>query len=217
MPMGRQPVHTLMRHVGAAGALVVALVVGGVPCLVASDSAGASSRVMAALPANVPDSTPFQCSSPTDTSSACVSSALDNIDYARSLEGVGPMTLPLDYATLTVPQQLLAIFDLERTARGLLPEYGLAAPLDQQAMQGAEAGREPSLNSSGAYQDNGSLVITNLNPLEADYDLMYFDGWAGSTAATINKACTSASSSACWLHRQVILTSACTGGGAARR
>ncbi len=59
-------------------------------------------------PANVANQVPFNCDLyAIDNTPDCIYSSLLNIDYARSLEGVGPMVLPSDYAGLrAVPAAL---------------------------------------------------------------------------------------------------------------
>ena len=51
---------------------------------------------------------------------------------------------------------------------------------------------------------------------EADYYWMYTDGWGGSAQSTSNAGCTSATSSGCWEHRDIVLYpfSSCAGGAA---
>lgn len=52
----------------------------------------------------------------------------------------------------------------------------------------------------GAWSSGYSVLV-------ADYVWMYDDGWAGSTTATSNVACTSANASGCWAHRDELLGS----------
>ncbi len=122
------------------------------------------------------------------------------------------MALPSNYASLTLPQQYLAVFNLERTARGLQAEYGLAAQMDQQAQQGANAGVDPPVYATDPYPDAGSIIASSLNPLVADYEFLYEDGWGGSPAATVNTDCTSPDVSGCWIHRRIVLNTLCTTG-----
>ena len=63
------------------------------------------------------------CWSEPDTAN-CITSALGDIDNARSGEGVPAMQLPADFAQLTVPEQLLVVSNLERVDRGLTPLTG---------------------------------------------------------------------------------------------
>src|ERR1700689_174747 len=44
-----------------------------------------------------------------DTSSGCIDSVLHNINYARFLEGLGPLVLPSGYASDSVPMQQLIL------------------------------------------------------------------------------------------------------------
>ena len=60
-----------------------------------------------------------------DTSAGCIDSVLHNINFARSLEGLGPMVLPSGYASDSVPMQQLIITDEERGDRGLPQFTGL--------------------------------------------------------------------------------------------
>ncbi len=41
--------------------------------------------------------------------------------------------------------------------------------MDQQAQQAANTGQEPVLDGAGNYPDSGGILITYINPLEADY------------------------------------------------
>jgi hypothetical protein len=177
--------------------------------LFSDGSSSATGIVPPANPAaNTPPRIPFACSTTgDDVSAACIDSALYDINYARSLEGVGPMSLPTNYAELTIPQQFLAVVNLERTARGLSPEYGLGSAMDQQAQQGAGAGTDPHLVSSGNFVDIGGVASGSIDPLVADYSYLYEDGYGGN-----NLACTSSTASGCWLHRSIILNSACATG-----
>jgi hypothetical protein len=157
-------------------------------------------------PANIPENLTPTCNGVDDTSAACMYSLLHNIDYARSLEGVGPMILPTDYDQLTIPQQFLAVFNLERTARGLPAEYGLNIYMDQQALQGAVAGTDPPITSEGGgFLDSGGgiAIAGTANPLLADYLYMYDDGVGQ------NADCTNSNDPGCWGHRTIILNSTC--------
>ena len=72
--------------------------------------------------ANVPAQVGFNCDLfALDNTPDCIYSALLDIDYARSIEGVGPMILPNDYVGLAPAQQLFVVFNLERTSRGSRP------------------------------------------------------------------------------------------------
>jgi hypothetical protein len=145
-----------------------------------------------------------------NTSPACTDYQLAAINYARGVEGVSPMVLPTNWYTLTVPEQLFVLADLERTDRGLPPYLGMVPVLDQAANTAAIAFSDPTVpagfalanyNASGGAWSSGP---TNA-PLTADYGWMYQDGWGGSAANTSNLACYGPTSSGCWAHRDELL------------
>lgn len=131
---------------------------------------------------------------------ACETAALADLNAARAAEGVGPMQLPGDFGTLTVPQQLLVLSNLERVDRGLAPVIGLSGPLDQDALTGAQNDADPQ-----PTQFNGNAATSNWeggygSPLEADFVWMYDDGFGSN-----NEDCTSPGDAGCWGHRHDIL------------
>jgi hypothetical protein len=134
------------------------------------------------------------------TSAACQTAALADINAARAAEGLGPMQLPGDFGTLTVPQQLLVLSNLERVDRGLVPVLGLSGPLDQDALTGAQHDADPM-----PTQLNGDTWTANWeggypSPFEADFVWMYDDGFGSN-----NEDCTSPTATGCWGHRHDIL------------
>jgi hypothetical protein len=145
---------------------------------------------------------------------------LSAIDSARASEGVAPMGVDeaaLD--ALPVPEQLFVVINQERIARGLAPVSSMTAQLNAAALAGAKADEDPSfpaaLSGGSALSGGGAIWAGGItSTLEADYYWMYEDGWGGSAAATSNTPCTSATSTGCWGHRDVILTAfaPCAGG-----
>src|SRR4051812_37116998 len=113
---------------------------------------------------------------------ACTDTIVRAIDQARSLEGVGPMTLPAGFASLTTEQQTFVVSNLERVDRGLPPVAGMVDSLNQLAGGAAAADADPMLPgwTVGPFQVNGwsSIWAGDLNALAADYDWMYSDGWS---------------------------------------
>jgi len=125
-------------------------------------------------------------------------SGLTTIYGDRQVEGVSPMSLPSNYPSLTPPEQLFVLTDLERIDRGLAPIAGLAANLDAYAQAGANAGRDPSFppygNGGGStYSSSGSLGISLAM-------WMYDDGPGGT-----NADCPASGGGGCWCHRDIIL------------
>jgi hypothetical protein len=124
------------------------------------------------------------------------------------------MVLPSNWYSLSVPEQLFVVADLERTARGLPPYLGINAALSAQSQHAAEVNADPALASGfavstdpGGYPAMGGAWSGGFNVLASDYMWMYDDGWAGSVSATSNIACTSASAAGCWAHRDELLGS----------
>ena len=143
------------------------------------------------------------------TSQACIDQIVQAIDNARALEGVGPMTLPAGFASLTTEQQTFVVSNLERVDRGLPPVVGMVDSLNALAADAAAADADPYLPgwSVGPFQVNGwsSIWAGDLNALAADYDWMYDDGWG--PQGSYNLDCQSADADGCWGHRHAILRS----------
>ncbi len=145
---------------------------------------------------------------------SCTNYVLKAINAAMAQEGAGPMVLPSNWYSLTVPEQLFVVADLERVLRGYPPYLGLNAALTAEAQNAAAKNADPGLASgfdvgidaAGDYGSGGSWS-QGFNVLVADYFLMYDDGWGGSAANTANIDCTSATALACWAHRDELLGS----------
>ena len=135
-----------------------------------------------------------------DTSAGCIDSVLHNINHGRSLEGLGPLVLPSDYATDSVPVQQLIIADEERGDRGLSQFSGLDPTLNAAASTAAASNADPA--PPGTYSANGwgSNFALDYTPLGADFAWMYDDGVGGT-----NLDCTTTDETSCWGHRDNIL------------
>ncbi len=147
---------------------------------------------------------------PRATYPTCVKDEILATDRAQSAEGLGPLTLPRNFARLGVPEQLLVLVDLDRVSRGEAPVVGVSARLDQFAQEGAAARGDPALASSADYPGATGGFVANwagaLSALDANYDWMYTDGWAGHL--TDNYDCTGPNAPGCWGHRDNILANA---------
>ncbi len=126
---------------------------------------------------------------------------LTNIDSCRALEGVGALTLPSNWNTLTPVQQGFVLIDLERVNRGLAPIVGLSRTLNQLASSGASNGTDPSFPASG-FMSGGAIWAGANSVFAADSMWMYDDGPNGLDS---NSDCPSAGGPGCWGHRDVIL------------
>ncbi|MGA3219689.1 MAG: hypothetical protein ABSE77_11555 [Acidimicrobiales bacterium] len=132
----------------------------------------------------------------------CTSSALADIDAARSGEGVGAMVLPADFSSLSVPEQLLVVSNLERVDRGLAPITGLSAGLDANAQQGAADDADPFASPFYGKEWASNWAGGYASSLVADFFWMYDDG-----PGSFNIDCQSAGDPGCWGHRNNILAS----------
>jgi hypothetical protein len=149
------------------------------------------------------------CTQEGTSSQACIDTVVQAIDGARALEGVGSMTLPTGFAALTAAQQTFVVTNLERVDRGLPPVVGMVDSLNGLATAAAGADADPTLSSwsVGSFQVSGwsSIWAGDLNPLAADYDWMYNDGWGPSGSDNLD--CQSSGDPGCWGHRNAILRS----------
>lgn len=91
------------------------------------------------------------CSYPSDSSAGCASAALADINYGRSLESLSPITLPSDFSSEPVDQEILFLINSERTSRGLAP-LQIDPYLDQQTVASLAVGQvpaDPNIDTSG--------------------------------------------------------------------
>jgi hypothetical protein len=145
------------------------------------------------------------CRGVRDHSATCLDESLAILNAGRRSEKLGPLVLPGNWSRLTVPEQTFVLTELERTARGLKPDSGLAADWNAAAQSGAEAGTDPTRAGAGAR--GGFLSIWaggELNPILATVGWIYDDG-TYPDGTTENIACSQASASGCWGHRDAIL------------
>ena len=176
--------------------------------------ASAATAGLSDPPANVAPSPDFwpTCSSSGVTSQACYDAVLVAINNARAAEGVGPMVLPANFASLTTSEQTFVVSNLERVDRGLTPAAGMVDSLNSLSASAAGNDADPMLTSwtVGPFDANrwGSIWAGDLNALAADYDWMYDDGWG--PTGSFNIDCRSATDAGCWGHRHNILMA--TGG-----
>jgi hypothetical protein len=143
---------------------------------------------------------------------SCVSYVLRALHAAWANEHLGALVLPTNWFSLSDPEQLFVLADLERIARGLPPYLGLNAKLSAAAQRAANADGDPSLapgfavahDRNGAPRMGGTWA-SGMTAVGADFIWMYADGWGGNSAATANTACTSPSAPGCWAHRDELL------------
>jgi hypothetical protein len=145
-----------------------------------------------------------QCTSTEDYSQSCLQGSLAMLNAGRLSEQLGPVMLPANWSQLTVPQQLFTLTQLERTARGLPADTGLAADWNAAAQAGADAGQDPTRGGSGANGFRAVWAGGQPNPIVVMADWVYADG-VFPNGDTQNLGCTSSDHSRCWSHRDAVL------------
>jgi len=177
--------------------------------LAATALAGGITPAAAALdpPANLPlGELPSACQQ-APVSGVCENAVIYYLDKARGVLGLGPYSLPADFASLPGDQQIFILSNLDRLPEGLPPVLGLNIALDSSALEGIASDSDPSAPSElaplGSTWSSTSNWAGNFsNALDAYYEWMYDDGYEGT-----NLTCTAPSDEGCWGHRQNVLTS----------
>lgn len=162
----------------------------------------AAAQTVGILPPQAP---PGNCAPPDANEPGVNDNPVVFIDYCRAIEGVGALTLPSNWSSLSVEEQMLVVFNLERVSRGEDPIVGLSASLDANAQQAADDDTDPTAG-------DGIWAGGDASTLWADNSWMYQDGYG-----SFNQACTTPGEWGCWGHRDNILLDApsytITGGG----
>ncbi|HEX3802864.1 MAG TPA: hypothetical protein VHV75_08510 [Solirubrobacteraceae bacterium] len=173
----------------------------GALCVAAMLVVGAActSTALAATAGVLPPRNPATDCDRTDTVNAHWGIA--NINACRALEGIGPLTLPSNWAALTTVAQGFVLMNLERVNRGLPAIIGLSGSLSQLAAGGAANSDDPEFPARG-FTGGGGLWAGAASVVAADYMWMYDDGPNGLDP---NLACPHAGAPGCWMHRDIIL------------
>lgn len=153
-------------------------------------------RAMPADPAANADQYGFGCYDRLTPS--CLPTAMAAFDAARAREGLGPMTLPTNFMSLSPALQLWVLANIDRVDRGQPPILGVSSALNRYAQAGADHGTDPDFPAWA--REGGGNWYGARNPLAAEYFFLYDDGPGSS-----NIDCTTANPSGCWGHRHNIL------------
>jgi hypothetical protein len=166
------------------------------------------------------------CSGVSDDSPICLRESEAFLNAGRMNEALGPLVLPSNWSELSVPDQLLVMTDLERTARGQAPFSGIAADLDSNAQSGANAGEDPSWGdewwnpeyvqsanipadggptpANVSYPGSGIADYGEPNAIMATFAWVYADG-IFPDGRSGDADCTYSNQTDCWEHRDEIL------------
>jgi hypothetical protein len=180
-------------------ALALLATVAAMPLLASPAQAQTRTSALAPPSLNAQGTAAMEQACAQGTAADCQLAVVWGIDQARAPEGVGPLHLPSDYDSLSVPDQLLVITDLERVDRGLPGFTGLSAKLDGLAEEGAITNSDPNGPADRTWASNWAGGVTSA--LLADYDFMYNDG-----LGSPNVDCSKATPNGCWDHRLNILS-----------
>ena len=153
-----------------------------------------------------------------NNSAACLHLLMSAINAAQRAEHLQPLVLPSNFRSLSVPQQLFVLTNLERLSRGVPAIVGLSPYLDRAAMASARQAVDPPINAfygpvqvlplgGGVYAAGGVWFGNMVDSAAAMFGWMYDDGWGGSLQNTSNEECHSPSDLDCWGHRNELLGS----------
>lgn len=134
------------------------------------------------------------------TGAVCISASVSYLNQARASLGQPSYALPSDFASLSPPQQVLILTNLDRTLYNLPPITGLTDALDQDAAAGVSSDSDPQPSTSDWYGYTSNAAWGNENIVLAYEGWMYDDG-----PGSGNVDCTSSNSSGCWGHRHDVL------------
>lgn len=134
-----------------------------------------------------------------DSCAAAAGSAFNSVWAAEGLSAT--FSLPSGFDTMPVPDQVVAITNVERAARGLTPVTGRSSNLDALAQQGADNDEDPGFPDPfpGTYGGSNWAGAGNSVLLD-DFYWMYDDG-----AGSPNSLCNYPTDAECWGHRDNIL------------
>jgi hypothetical protein len=194
-----------------AALMIVAALIACSAAAVSTNSASARSPRAGILP---PDNPQYSlgvleylwpmCSGAHDYSAGCTEPSLAMLNAGRLSEQLGPVVLPSNWQQLTVGEQLFVLTELERTARGLTADTGLAADWNSAAQAGADAGQDPTRGGSGASGFQAVWAGGEPNPIVVMADWVYADG-VFPNGSSQNLGCSASASAGCWSHRDIVL------------
>lgn len=185
------------RHWARIGARIALATTLGSALLIGGTTASSSAWTLT----NTKPSGLYNCDPMSTTiSSACLSGALSDFNAARRKEGLAAMVLPSNFTSMSVPNQLFTLTNIERRDRGIPTFLLQSSTLSSIALYAANRAIDPIFPSWA--REGGSNWASPKNTLWADFVWMYDDGIGSG-----NLDCTTSNTSGCWGHRNNILGS----------
>jgi hypothetical protein len=134
------------------------------------------------------------------TGAVCINASVGYLNQARASLGQPAYALPSNFVSLSPPQQVLVLTNLDRTLYNLPPMTGLTDALNQDADAGVATDSDPQPSTSDWYGYTSNAAWGNENVVLAYEGWMYDDG-----PGSGNVDCTNSDPSGCWGHRHDIL------------
>jgi len=136
------------------------------------------------------------------TGKQCIDAGVWYLDFARSKVGLPPYALPADFVSLSPPQQIFVLVNLDRVQYGLRPITGMTAALDHAALvSGVWRGDDPypaSTAGLNTWWPGWAGAFYNAP--------MAYEAWVWSDGlGSSNPRCTPSDRSRCWGHRHSVL------------
>jgi hypothetical protein len=136
------------------------------------------------------------------TGKQCIDAAVWYLDRARAKVGLPPYALPANFPSLSPPQQLFILVNLDRVQYGLRPISGLTAALSHDALvRGVWRADDPRPSNTTGLNTWWPGWAGAFRNAPMAYETWVWNDGLGST----NPRCTRTDHSRCWGHRHSVL------------
>ena len=144
---------------------------------------------------------PYSCRN-APTAKPCIDAGVYYLDRARARVGLPAYKLPADFPSLTPPQQMFILTNLDRIAYGLPPIPGLTAELNHDALaSGVWRADDPYPSNPARLHTWWPAWAGAFYNAPMAYETFVWNDGLGST----NPRCTPTDHSRCWGHRHSVL------------
>jgi hypothetical protein len=147
----------------------------------------------------LPGKLPLACAT-APAGTECINAGIYYLDQARKSVGLGAYELPNDFPTLTPPEQMFILTNLDRVEYGLPPISGLTAALSRDALAGVKAGKDPHVSDQSEEHEDVDNYGVGYDNVPMVYEVWLWADGAGSQ----NDVCRVYHRD-CWVHRHNVL------------